>query len=121
MSNIVLFKMLWGKCSRAERAEIRALIERTGETSEQRRKLDDDAKRILDFLNQETGKNFRAVPANINLIRARLKEGASVSDCKAVIIRRVKAWGSKPDMQEYLRPATLFNQSKFEQYIGELK
>lgn len=80
----------------------------------------DDAWLILEFLNGKTGKQFRPVTANLTLIRARLKEGATADDCRAVIARKFREWKGS-DMEKYLRPATLFNREKFAQYSGELE
>lgn len=75
---------------------------------------------VLDFLNTKTGRNYQPVEANLKMIAGRLKEGASVADCRAVIAKKVREWGSDAKMSEYLRPATLFNATKFAQYRGEL-
>lgn len=75
---------------------------------------------VLQFLNEKTGKAYRPVDANLKLIIARLKSGASISDCYKVIAKKTREWKSDAKMAEYLRPATLFNAIKFEQYIGEL-
>ena len=37
-----------------------------------------------------------------------------------VIAKKVREWGADPKMSTYLRPATLFNATKFAQYQGEL-
>lgn len=78
------------------------------------------AEEIVNFLNQKTGRNYRAVPVNTDLICARLKEGATLQDCKSVIALMVRKWRYDQTMKEYLRPATLFNRTKFWQYHGEL-
>jgi uncharacterized phage protein (TIGR02220 family) len=88
----------------------------SGKPDESRR---EEAKEILNHLNNKTGKEFRLVDANIDMIVARLKDGAAVADCIAVIDAKVAQWGEDPKMSEYLRPGTLFNRTKFEQYIGE--
>ena len=75
---------------------------------------------ILNFLNEATGRNYRPVDTNLKLIIARLKSGATFKNCKAVIVRKVDAWAADEKMSAYLRPATLFNATKFEQYMGEL-
>jgi uncharacterized phage protein (TIGR02220 family) len=75
---------------------------------------------VLNFLNTKTGRNYQPVEANLKMIAGRLKEGASVADCRAVIAKKVREWGSDAKMSEYLRPATLFNATKFAQYRGEL-
>jgi len=78
-----------------------------------------EAETILDFLNEKAGRTFRPSRSNLALIEARLKAGASVEDCRGVIVRKVRAWATDPKMAPYLRPATLFGAVKFDQYIGE--
>lgn len=74
---------------------------------------------IIDYLNEKTGKEFKPVESNLKFIKARVGEGHSLDDLKAVIDRKVLEWsGSK--MEQYLRPSTLFNAEKFNQYVGEL-
>ncbi|MBW2106609.1 MAG: conserved phage C-terminal domain-containing protein [Deltaproteobacteria bacterium] len=78
-----------------------------------------EAKEIIVFLNEKTGKAFQPVDANINFIVARLKEGATITNCRQVIARKVREWKGDEENNKYLRPATLFNKSKFWQYEGE--
>jgi len=56
----------------------------------------------------------------LKLICARLKEGATLDDMRAVVTDRFEKWGDDEKMAEYLRPATLFNATKFAQYVGEV-
>lgn len=79
-----------------------------------------DVLSILKFLNEKTGRNYQPVRANTELILARLKDGASPDDCRAVIAKKCREWAGDPKMSFYLRPATLFNRTKFAQYQGEL-
>lgn len=78
------------------------------------------AREILGFLNAKTGRNYRLVDANLGPIMARMKEGATVRELRAVIARKCREWGSDEKMMQYLRPATLFNATKFNQYVGEV-
>ena len=78
----------------------------------------DDAIVVLDYLNAKANRSYQPVKANVSLIAARLKEGATVDQCLAVIESKVLEWGADPKMAEYLRPATLFNATKFAQYSG---
>ena len=78
-----------------------------------------DAKAVLDYLNELSGKRFAPVDANLSLISSRLKEGATIQMCKDVVFLKVADWNGT-DMANYLRPATLFNKSKFWQYHGEI-
>ena len=80
----------------------------------------EQAQSVLDFLNEKTGRVYRPVDTNLKLIIARLKSGATVLQCRQVIARKARQWKDRPDMAPYLRPATLFNATKFEQYLGEL-
>lgn len=79
-----------------------------------------DAAQILAYLNERTGRNYQPVPANLNLIAARLKEGATPDECRKVIDAKVAHWVNDPAWSKYLRPATLFNATKFAQYAGDL-
>lgn len=79
----------------------------------------EQAKTCLDYLNQKTGRNYKPVQANLNLIMSRMREGATLDECKAVIDAKCGAWMTDPKMRDYLRPATLFNASKFASYAGE--
>lgn len=75
---------------------------------------------LLDFLNKRTFRNFRPVPANLKLIEARLKQGYTIEQCRAVIARKARDWSTDPKMADYLRPATLFNDTKFNQYVADV-
>lgn len=74
---------------------------------------------VLNYLNQKAKRDYRAVDSNLKLIAARLEEGATVDECKYVIDAKVKEWMDDKKMCMYLRPETLFNATKFAQYIGE--
>lgn len=80
----------------------------------------DKAERILAFLNERAGRGFREVDTNIDPIVARLKEGATEEECLMVIGAKCLQWESDEKMNKYLRPATLFNKTKFWQYHGEV-
>jgi uncharacterized phage protein (TIGR02220 family) len=80
-----------------------------------------DAKEVILFLNEKTGKNFELVSSNLDFIMTRLRHGASLEDCRAVIANKCRKWRDNDEMREYLRPKTLFNAKNFAQYMGELK
>jgi len=75
---------------------------------------------ILNYLNDISGKSFKHVESNLKLIKARFNEGHSKKEICAVIDRKVTEWRDDPKMAKYIRPATLFNAEKFNQYVGEL-
>ena len=74
---------------------------------------------ILFYLNIKASRAYRPTESNIRLIAGRLREGATLDDCKNVIDRKCSQWLADPKMSEFLRPATLFNATKFGQYQGE--
>lgn len=78
-----------------------------------------EAKDLLDYLNEKTGKSFKHVESNFKPIRARISEGVTVDELRRVVDRKCAEW-MDTKMSEYLRPATLFNFTKCHQYLGEL-
>lgn len=77
------------------------------------------ARELLAYLNTKAGRTYREVDANLDLLVARLKD-ASPEQVRAVIDAKCAEWGDDDRMAEYLRPATLFNRTKFEQYLGDI-
>ena len=72
---------------------------------------------IVDYLNEKAHKNYRSnSKTTMRHINARLKEGRTLSDFKQVIDNRCATWLGT-DMEQYLRPETLFG-SKFESYLN---
>lgn len=80
-------------------------------------KKDQESLEILAFLNLKAGKSYRPVEENLRFIRARLNT-ATLEDIKGVIARKTREW-LNTEYAKYLRPATLFNATRFEQYLGE--
>lgn len=75
---------------------------------------------VIYYLNRKTGKNFRPkAKANRSFVSGRLADGFTVEDCKRVIETKAAQWLGDPRMSAYLRPSTLFSQSKFEAYLNE--
>lgn len=80
----------------------------------------DSVSLVLSHLNEKANRSFQPVPANTKLIAARIREGATVDQLKAVVDAKVAEWGFDPKMSAYLRPETLFGATKFAQYVGAL-
>lgn len=79
---------------------------------------DRDTENIISFLNSTTGSKYKAsTDKTRRLIAARLAEGFTVDDFKAVITKKAKEWQGT-DMAQYLRPETLFG-TKFEGYLNQ--
>jgi len=81
---------------------------------------------IIDYLNEKTGRNEKGQrkfePKNaLVFLRARFNEGRTVKDCIEVIDLKLKDWLNDEKMFEFLRPSTLFDKTKFENYISQKK
>ena len=73
---------------------------------------------VIDYLNEKLGSSYRAsTKSNINLIKARVNEGFKLEDFKKVIDTKCLEW-SNSNMEQYLRPQTLFG-PKFESYLNQ--
>lgn len=113
-----------GNCQSDDRIDIgedRIEEERKGITSG---KPDHTAEiaEVVDYLNARLGTSYRSKSKETaSKVNARLEEGFTVSDFKAVIDSKVSQWGNDPKMQEYLRPKTLFAPSNFEAYLQATK
>lgn len=77
------------------------------------------SQQVLDYLNLKAGKGYRMAKAHKTLIDARLNEGYSLEDFRKVIDNKVADWGTDAQMEQYLRPATLFQASKFDGYLNQ--
>jgi uncharacterized phage protein (TIGR02220 family) len=75
---------------------------------------------LIAYLNEKAGRAFEPVESNRKFVRARLAEGATPEKIRAVIDAKVEQWQDDPKMAHYLQPATLFNSTKFAQYVGAL-
>ncbi len=77
-------------------------------------------KEIVDYFNEKAGTRYKhSSKSTQTAINARLNDGFSVDDFKAVIDVKVKKWLNDPKMRDYLRPETLFAASHFESYLNE--
>jgi len=78
-----------------------------------------DVETIIDHLNLKAGTNFKAsTKATQKILNARLKT-YSVADCMSVIETKCAEWKTDSKMSVYLRPSTLFNETKFEGYLNQ--
>ncbi|WP_342471610.1 conserved phage C-terminal domain-containing protein [Metasolibacillus sp. FSL H7-0170] len=75
---------------------------------------------VIEYLNVKATKNFNAKSkATTRLINGRLAEGYTLQDFHQVIDIKVRQWLHNPEMNKYLRPATLFSPTNFESYLNE--
>jgi uncharacterized phage protein (TIGR02220 family) len=77
---------------------------------------------VINHLNAVAGTSFRpSTGSTISAINARIEEGYTVDDFKAVIDCKAAQWKGDSEMQRYLRPETLFRPAHFESYLQESK
>ena len=82
-------------------------------------KQDIPYKEIIEYLNLKTNRNYSyEAKGNRNLIKARFNENCTLEDFKKVIDVKVSQWKGNIEMQQYLRPRTLFG-VKFDDYLNE--
>ena len=78
------------------------------------------AAEVIGFLNSKAGRNFDLNGANADHVIARLREGETTEDLRAVIAMKCREWKGDEKMAQYLRPETLFARKKFASYKGML-
>ena len=90
--------------------------------SKEENSIEEDKKIYIDviaYLNEKAGTNYRAsAESTKKLIHARLAEGFTLEDFKTVIDNKCADW-LNTDYAKFLRPGTLFQNSKFEGYLNE--
>ena len=78
-------------------------------------------KEVIDYLNLRAKTNYKhTTRVNQQHIHARVQEGYTLNDFKAVIDLKVTQWISDTKMSKFLRPQTLFS-PKMESYLNEPK
>ena len=107
-------------CKQVKTVEPLYVVEDVDVVEDERNNVGQDARRIIAFLNEKAGRRYRENRVNLDFIKARLKDGATVTECRQVIVKKCREWKGDAKMELYLRPATLFNRTKFAQYQGEL-
>ena len=81
--------------------------------------------RVFEKLNRVSGKTYRAfdpqgTPTSGAKSLMQILKTYPAWDVEAVINQRAEQWGNDVKMSEFLRPATLFRKSNFENYVGEI-
>lgn len=76
------------------------------------------AESVIAYLNEKSGSKFSSTSGgNVELISERIAEGYTFADFMTVIDRKIKDWKGS-DYEKFLRPITLFNKRKFENYLN---
>ena len=75
---------------------------------------------VVAHLNKVTNKKYSSkTPQTNKLITARLDDGYTTDDMKKVIDHRWQLWKGT-EMEQYVRPSTLFRPGNFENYLNSL-
>lgn len=77
-----------------------------------------DYKKFFEFFKETTGKRYTATNNNKKLINARLNEGATKQDFYLITKHKAIQWKDN-DMNQWLKPSTLFIPKHFEDYLNE--
>ncbi len=79
----------------------------------------EDVVDIVNDLNTVLGATYKSkTKMTTDLILARIKEGHTFEDFQKVHRKMFKLWSNDKEMCKYLRPSTLYRQSKFEGYLN---
>ena len=79
--------------------------------------ITDNAILVLNHLNLVSGSQYQKSKTSLENIRARLREGYTVSDLKLVIDLKHEHWNGNDVQYQYMRPETLSGPKKFEGYL----
>lgn len=112
------FRAVWRVLPAAVKKQVREIVE-----AEHAQQFDQQARQVLEFMNAKRppGKRgFKMVEANLRLIRARLREGYTVDELRAIVAKKWRQVQAGDFPERYYRPLTLFNAEKCAQYVGEL-
>ncbi|HGG9147520.1 TPA: conserved phage C-terminal domain-containing protein [Enterobacter cloacae] len=79
--------------------------------------ITDQAKQVLVHLNQVTNSRYQVSTTSLQNIRARIGEGFTIEELSLVVDYCNAKWSDDLTMSAYLRPQTLFQQTKFPGYL----
>lgn len=86
-----------------------------------RQAANEASRRIINYLNEKAGFHYAHSKVHTRLIVARIMAGATEEMCKEVIDMKILDWGTDPEKRKYLSADTLFNETKFAKYCGQLQ
>lgn len=89
-------------------------------TKEYSKEIRDLSEKVILYLNEKSQSTYTLSKPTLEVLSARIKEGYTISDFKCVIDNKVEQWYGTTQ-QKYLRPITLFQAKKFENYLNEPK
>jgi len=74
---------------------------------------------IIEDLNKQAGLTYRVCRATRAMIKAVMNDGFTIEDFKHVHAVKCRQWLQDPTFRKYLRPSTLYQVKKFENYLIE--
>ena len=77
----------------------------------------DIVEKSIEYLNIQTGHNFKPTEANTRHLMARINEGYTLKQIMTVIRNKTVEWEEDEKMKKFLRPETLFG-TKFDSYLN---
>ena len=84
-------------------------------------KVKEEAKALLQFLNERSQSEFKFVDSNLSLIEARLQEGYTKEELSKVIDYKCNHDTFYMENAKFKRPQTIFCKSKIPGFIEEVK
>lgn len=94
--------------------------EKTPRVNAEKDAYEKDMEKIVDYLNRKLHTNYKMKSKRATKnIKARLKEGYTFDDFKAVIDKKHDDWISDSLMIRYLKPTTLFSSEHFDEYLNQ--
>ena len=94
--------------------------EKTPRVNAEKDVYEKDMEKIVDYLNRKLHTNYKMKSKRATKnIKARLKEGYTFDDFKAVIDKKHDDWISDSLMIRYLKPTTLFSSEHFDEYLNQ--
>lgn len=89
------------------------------EVAEERKQAKSDAKKVLEWVNEIGGKNYKPRETHLKFIEDRLRtKDVTLEGVRQMLEHKWSKWKGT-SQEQYWRPQTLFNKTKFEQYYDE--
>jgi len=81
--------------------------------------LDEGIRQVYQYLRDKTGKRHIASIRclGVRYLRARMRDGFSVADCKTAVDNCFRAWNRNPEMVRFIRAQTIFRPRNFAGYL----
>jgi len=84
-----------------------------------KKSFQEQCQEIIEDLNKQAGLTYRVCRATRAMIKAVMNDGFTTEDFKHVHAVKCRQWLQDPTFRKYLRPSTLYQVKKFENYLIE--